>query len=63
MEDDTVVFKRHGNVFEKTQVEIGEKDGQWAEILSGLNAGDNYVSENSFLIKADILKSGASHDH
>ena len=63
MEDDTVVFKRHGNVFEKTQVEIGEKDGQWAEILSGLNAGDDYVSENSFLIKADILKSGASHDH
>ena len=63
MEDQTVVFKRHGNKFETTPVEVGEKDGQWAEILSGLSAGDNYVSENSFLIKADILKSGASHDH
>jgi cobalt-zinc-cadmium efflux system membrane fusion protein len=63
MEDKTVVFKRHGNKFETTPVEVGEKDGQWAEILSGLSAGDNYVSENSFLIKADILKSGASHDH
>jgi cobalt-zinc-cadmium efflux system membrane fusion protein len=63
MEDKTVVFKRQGNRFEVTPVEVGEKDGQWAEILSGLDAGSDYVSENSFLVKADILKSGASHDH
>jgi len=63
MEDKTVVFKRHNNTFEVTQVEVGEQDGQWAEILSGLDADSEYVSENSFLVKADILKSGASHDH
>lgn len=63
IEDQTVVFKRHENTFEVTPVEVGEKDGQWVEILSGLAAGSEYVSENSFLIKADILKSGASHDH
>jgi len=63
MEERTVVFKRHDNQFEVTPVEVGEKDGQWAEILSGLDANSEYVSENSFLVKADILKSGASHDH
>jgi cobalt-zinc-cadmium efflux system membrane fusion protein len=63
MEDKTVVFKRHENQFEVAPVEVGENDGQWVEILSGLDANSEYVSENSFLVKADILKSGASHDH
>ncbi len=38
-------------------------DGQFTEVLSGLKAGDSYVVENSFLLKADLEKSGASHDH
>ena len=63
MENENVVFKYHDNTFTATHVEIGETDGQWTEILSGLKTGEEYVSENSFLIKADILKSGASHDH
>jgi cobalt-zinc-cadmium efflux system membrane fusion protein len=32
-------------------------------VLAGLKPGTPYVSENSYLIKADIEKSGASHDH
>ncbi len=63
MENKSVVFKYHDNTFITTHVEVGETDGQWTEILSGLKAGEEYVSENSFLIKADILKGGASHDH
>ncbi len=63
LENERVVFKYHDNTFITTPVEIGESDGQWAEILSGLKAGEEYVSENSFLVKADILKGGASHDH
>jgi cobalt-zinc-cadmium efflux system membrane fusion protein len=35
----------------------------WTEVLGGLEPGERYVTENSFLIKADIEKSGASHDH
>ena len=38
-------------------------DGNLTEVLGGLQAGDRYVVENSYLIKADIEKSGASHDH
>ena len=33
------------------------------EVLSGLKTGDAVVVEQSYLIKADIEKSGASHDH
>lgn len=63
MENKSVIFKYHNNTFITSHVEIGKSDGQWTEILSGLKTGEEYVSENSFLIKADILKGGASHDH
>jgi cobalt-zinc-cadmium efflux system membrane fusion protein len=63
MEDNTVVFERNGNNFSVRAIEIGEQDDNWIEVLSGLNKGTEYVSENSFIVKADILKSGASHDH
>jgi cobalt-zinc-cadmium efflux system membrane fusion protein len=32
-------------------------------VLGGLEPGTEYVTENSYIIKADIEKSGASHDH
>lgn len=63
MENKTVVFERDGNNFTVRAIEVGEKDEQWVEVVSGLETGAEYVSENSFLLKADILKSGASHDH
>ena len=44
-------------------LELGTNDGEWVEVLSGIKPGTSYVSENSFLIRADIEKSGASHDH
>jgi cobalt-zinc-cadmium efflux system membrane fusion protein len=61
--DDTVVFVRVGDIYEVRPVETGARDGDWVEIRAGLRAGDNYVTANSYLVKADILKSGASHDH
>lgn len=63
MENKTVVFERNQNTFTVREIEVGEKDEQWVEIISGLDVGAKYVSENSFVLKADILKSGASHDH
>ena len=62
-EQKTVVFTRHDNTFEVAPIIAGEKDKNWVEVVSGLEAGSQYVSENSFLIKADIMKGGASHDH
>ena len=58
-----VVFLNDGNKFEIQPIEIGQESDDWVEIKSGLEANQKYVSENSFVIKADIEKSAASHDH
>ncbi|MDR6842012.1 efflux RND transporter periplasmic adaptor subunit [Pseudoxanthomonas sacheonensis] len=57
------VFIRVGDLYEVRPVELGKRDATHVEVLSGLKAGDAVVTEQSYLIKADIEKSGASHDH
>lgn len=61
--DFTVVFAQVGDTYEVRMLELGRSDGDFVEVLGGLAAGTRYVTANSFLIKADALKSGASHDH
>ena len=61
--DFTVVFAQIGDTYEVRMLELGKSDGTWTEVLGGIEPGEKYVAENSFLIKADIEKSGASHDH
>ncbi len=63
MENQTVVFVKDGNSYEQMPVQTGMSDGEYIEIKSGLKAGQEYVSEGSFIIKADILKAGAEHVH
>lgn len=58
-----VVFIRIGDTYEVRPVELGQRDAQQVEVLAGLQAGDQVVVEQSYLVKADIEKSGASHDH
>jgi cobalt-zinc-cadmium efflux system membrane fusion protein len=61
--DFTVVFAQVGNTYEVRMLELGRTDGEVIEVLGGLDVGERYVTTNSFLIKADAMKSGASHDH
>lgn len=61
--DFTVVFEKVDDTYEVRMLELGEQHGEWVEVLGGLEPGAVYVTENSYLIKADIEKSGASHDH
>ncbi len=58
-----VVFIQDGNQFEIRPVKFGRRDREWTEIISGITPGTPYVSENSFVLKADVEKAGASHDH
>ncbi len=58
-----VVFVKFGDWFEARPLELGRTDGKWVEVVSGLKAGDHYAAANSFAIKAEIGKLGASHDH
>jgi membrane fusion protein, heavy metal efflux system len=61
--DFTVVFARVDDTYEVRMLELGRSDGEYVEVLGGLTSGAEYVTANSYLIKADIEKSGASHDH
>lgn len=61
--DFTVVFAQVDDTYEVRMLDLGASDGTRTEVLGGIEPGQAYVAENSFLIKADIEKSGASHDH
>ena len=61
--DFTVVYAQIGDEYEVRMLELGRQDAVWVEVLGGLDAGTRYVTTNSYLVKADIEKSGASHDH
>jgi cobalt-zinc-cadmium efflux system membrane fusion protein len=58
-----VVFVRDGDDYEIRPLQLGRRDGVNVEVLDGLKPGDPVVVEQSYLVKADIEKSGASHDH
>jgi cobalt-zinc-cadmium efflux system membrane fusion protein len=61
--DFTVVFAQVGDQYEVRMLELGREAGEYVEVLSGLEPGTRYVAANSYVIKADIEKSGAAHDH
>ena len=61
--DSRVVYARVGDIYEVRMLETGREAGDWIEVLGGLEPDTEYVTANSHLIKADIEKSGAIHDH
>ena len=58
-----VVFIRVGNDFEARPLELGDKFNGYVEVKSGLKARQVYAAGNSYLLKAELGKSGATHDH
>ena len=63
LRDWQVVFVKYGDWFEARPLELGRSDGKWVEVVSGLKAGEQYAAANSFAVKAEIGKLGATHDH
>ncbi|HZX81224.1 MAG TPA: efflux transporter periplasmic adaptor subunit, partial [Lysobacter sp.] len=61
--DGDAVFIRVRDTYEVRPVELGKRDATQVEVLAGLRAGDAVVVRQSYLVKADIEKSGAAHEH
>ncbi len=57
------VFVKLGSEYTFAPLELGRRDDRFTEVLSGLKPDQVYVSKNSYLIKADIEKSEAEHEH
>ena len=61
--DFTVVYAKFGETYEVRMLQLGRQTPEWTEVLGGLEPGTEYVTDNAFLIRADVEKSGAVHDH
>ena len=62
-EDKQVVFVSYDNEYKPRPVQLGVTDGRFIEVISGIELGELVVVTNSYLIKADLEKSEAGHDH
>jgi cobalt-zinc-cadmium efflux system membrane fusion protein len=60
---ETVVFVRTENGFEARKVGTGRQDARLIEINAGLSAGERIATANSFVLKADLGKAEAEHEH
>ena len=58
-----VVYVREGDAYSMRPVTLGRRDAQRVEILDGAKTGEQVVVEQSFLVKADIGKASAEHEH
>lgn len=63
IEGKDVVFIKDEDGFEKREVSLGRSDGTYSEVLSGIKVGEKYAATNSFILKAELGKSEAEHEH
>ena len=61
--DGPAVFRAEQNRFRPQSIVVGRTDGERTEVLEGLEAGAAYVVRNAFLLKAELGKSEAGHEH
>ena len=54
-----VVFVRTSEGLEKRPIVLGRDDGRYAEVLSGLRTGEVVAVANTFVLKAELLKTEA----
>ncbi len=63
MDGRDVVFINTGERYDARPVKLGYRDDRQVEILEGISAGEQVVVAQSYVVKADIEKAGATHAH
>ena len=62
LSDAPAVFVQTDGGFLTRPVRLGKTDGDMTEVLSGLKPGEVYAAENSYVIKAEALKSESAEE-
>lgn len=57
------VFVQGADGIAPRAIKTGRSDGRVVEVVEGLKAGENVVSEGSFVLKAELGKGEAEHGH
>lgn len=63
VKSDSVVFVAEGKGFEPRTVTVGRTNHTRAEIIDGLKPGERYVVKGAVMLKAELGKSQAVHEH
>ncbi|GGI90766.1 efflux RND transporter periplasmic adaptor subunit [Legionella impletisoli] len=63
IEGKKVIFVKTKEGFEPKVCQFGIEGDDYTQVIKGLKAGDTYVAENSFILKAELEKDSASHSH
>lgn len=63
IEGKDTIFVRTEDSFVPRSVVLGIRDDTRAEILSGVGEGEQYAAGNTFILKAELGKSEAEHEH
>lgn len=63
VDGNSVVFVAGPNGFVAQRVNTGRSDGRLVEIRDGLRSGTRYAARNSFVLKSDLGKDAAGHQH
>jgi len=63
IESQAMVFKAVPGGFEAQPVKTGRSDGRVVEVLNGLKAGDTVATGNTFILKSELGKASAGHEH
>jgi len=64
--DEAIVFVPAGpSSFEVREIELGRREGEWVEVLSGLEPGTPVVTTGSFFLKSELAREelGGGHGH
>lgn len=63
IDNQDIVFVLNSEGFEKRNVELGMSDDKNVEIKKGLNPGEKYAANETFMLKAELGKSTVEHEH
>lgn len=63
VEDKSVVFVQVRDGYQATPVVLGRSDGKLTHIKQGLAAGTPYAAQGSFILKSELGKDSAGHEH
>jgi cobalt-zinc-cadmium efflux system membrane fusion protein len=57
------MLTKNENAFTSREIAVGKPINSWLPVLKGLVENDRIVVNGSFLLKAELGKAGAGHDH